>query len=245
MSTRFEGAVPEGATAVGATAGGAPAGGAGSQVPGQAPEPEAGPESAKRKQILDGARRVFLNAGFAAASMGEIAREAKVSKGTLYVYFDSKEALFAALIVEAKRETSERLVSLDTELREARDSDIAPFLTMLATGLMEKFRMPNHVSMVRMVMGAADRFPGLARQFYDAGAGYGHARLAAWITEQVAAGRLVAEDPEIAAWQFISMCCHPVSARVTLGTLPPPDDEQIRKTAEAAVSTFLAAYGPR
>ena len=40
--------------------------------------------------------------------MGEIAREAKVSKGTLYVYFDSKEALFAALIEESKRETAER-----------------------------------------------------------------------------------------------------------------------------------------
>ena len=40
--------------------------------------------------------------------MGEIAREARVSKGTLYVYFDSKEALFAALIDESKRETAER-----------------------------------------------------------------------------------------------------------------------------------------
>ena len=47
--------------------------------------------------------------GFDAASMGEIAREAKVSKGTLYVYFDSKEALFAALIDETKRATAERL----------------------------------------------------------------------------------------------------------------------------------------
>ena len=65
-------------------------------------------ESAKRRQILEGARRVFLGRGFDAASMGEIAREARVSKGTLYVYFDSKEALFAALIEESKRETAER-----------------------------------------------------------------------------------------------------------------------------------------
>lgn len=206
---------------------------------------EAGAESAKRLQILDGARRVFLSAGFAAASMGEIAREAKVSKGTLYVYFDSKEALFAALIADAKSETSERLLSVDTDLAEARDTDVELFLTTLSIGLMEKFRTPKHIAMVRMVMGAADKFPALARQFYEAGAGYGHARLSRWIGEQAAAGKLVAPDPAVAAWQFIAMCCHPISARVTLGTLPPPDDGEIRATAEAAVRTFLAAYGPK
>ena len=57
-------------------------------------------DSAKRRQILDGARRVFLSAGFDGASMGEIAKAARVSKGTLYVYFDSKEALFEALTLE-------------------------------------------------------------------------------------------------------------------------------------------------
>ena len=46
--------------------------------------------------------------------MGEIAREAKVSKGTLYVYFDSKEALFAALIDESKRATAERKLAPST-----------------------------------------------------------------------------------------------------------------------------------
>jgi len=48
----------------------------------------------KIRQILDGARRVFLADGFDGASMNDIARVAGVSKGTLYVYFQSKEALF-------------------------------------------------------------------------------------------------------------------------------------------------------
>src|SRR5262245_59317728 len=55
-------------------------------------------DNAKRRQIIDGAREVFLAQGFDAASMGEIARQAGVSKGTLYVYFDSKEALFEATV---------------------------------------------------------------------------------------------------------------------------------------------------
>src|ERR1044072_3777427 len=55
-------------------------------------------ESSKRRQILDGARKVFMDLGFDGASMGEIARAAQVSKGTLYVYFADKCALFEAIL---------------------------------------------------------------------------------------------------------------------------------------------------
>src|SRR5450755_3854055 len=55
-------------------------------------------DSSKRRQILDGARKVFLDLGFDGASMGEIARAAGVSKGTLYVYFADKNRLFEAIV---------------------------------------------------------------------------------------------------------------------------------------------------
>src|SRR5947207_559844 len=55
-------------------------------------------DSSKRRQILDGARKVFMDLGFDGASMGEIARAAGVSKGTLYVYFADKCALFEAIL---------------------------------------------------------------------------------------------------------------------------------------------------
>src|ERR1700743_3135173 len=53
-------------------------------------------DSSKRRQILDGARRVFMNYGFDGASMGEIAKAAGVSKGTLSFYFNDKNGLFEA-----------------------------------------------------------------------------------------------------------------------------------------------------
>src|SRR6202789_4045094 len=55
-------------------------------------------DSAKRRQILDGASKVFMELGFDGASMGEIARAAGVSKGTLYVYFADKNRLFEAIV---------------------------------------------------------------------------------------------------------------------------------------------------
>src|SRR3569833_2638363 len=63
-----------------------------------APAPQAEDDSAKRRQIVEGARAVFLANGFDAASMADIAKAAGVSKGTLYVYFKDKDELFSAIV---------------------------------------------------------------------------------------------------------------------------------------------------
>src|SRR5262245_43019487 len=78
----------------------------------QAPE-NRGVDPAKRRQIIDGASRMFLAQGFDAASMGAIAREAGVSKGTLYVYFKSKEELFEAIVEEQRRQQAEEIFTFD------------------------------------------------------------------------------------------------------------------------------------
>ena len=85
-------------------------------------------DSAKRRQILDGARAVFLSQGFDAASMGEIARAAGVSKGTLYVYFENKEELFEAIVHEQCQVQAEGLFDLN-----ATDSDVESVLMRIGT----------------------------------------------------------------------------------------------------------------
>ena len=76
-------------------------------------------DSSKRRQILDGARKVFMDLGFDGASMGEIARAAGVSKGTLYVYFADKNRLFEAIVEEEALEQGEVAFNFDP----ARDVD--------------------------------------------------------------------------------------------------------------------------
>lgn len=73
-------------------------------------------DTSKRRQIIDGARKVFLDLGFDGASMGEIARAAGVSKGTLYVYFADKNRLFEAIVEE---ESSNRASWRSTSIRSA------------------------------------------------------------------------------------------------------------------------------
>src|SRR3954467_15174098 len=72
-------------------------------------------DSAKRRQILEGARKVFLDLGFDGASMGVIARAAGVSKGTLYVYFADKNRLFEAIVEQENLDQGRTEFNFDPE----------------------------------------------------------------------------------------------------------------------------------
>jgi AcrR family transcriptional regulator len=71
---------------------------------------------ARRRRIQDAARPVFVERGFARASIEQIAKQAQLSVGAIYLYFQSKEDLYASIL-----ETS--LVDLDTQLAEVRRGD--------------------------------------------------------------------------------------------------------------------------
>ena len=146
-------------------------------------------ENAKRRQIMDGARSVFLASGFDAASMGEIARHAGVSKGTLYVYFDSKESLFEAIIESERRTQAEQVFALDS-----KDPDVEGSLKRLGVAFVRFLCQPEALGSLRTVMAIAERMPELGRSFYQAGPAFGISRLAGYLEDQVAAGVLVVAD---------------------------------------------------
>ena len=68
----------------------------------------------RRRQILDAAKHVFAEAGYHGASIGAIIDRAEIARGTFYLYFESKEAVFAALLDQAMAELRTRVVRIDT-----------------------------------------------------------------------------------------------------------------------------------
>ncbi|WP_020179461.1 TetR/AcrR family transcriptional regulator [Methylopila sp. M107] len=196
-------------------------------------------DSAKRRQIIDGARSVFLAQGFDAASMGEIARAAAVSKGTLYVYFENKEELFGALVRQQCALTAERLFELDAE-----NHDVREVLRRLGLSFIEAMTEASHISTVRMVIGSAERRPEIGQLFLDAGPRSGIRRLSVWLEAKVAQGELAIEDVEVAAAQFLSMCHALVMMPVLIGGERPPGAERIAYLVGRTVDLFLAGYGP-
>ena len=197
-------------------------------------------DSAKRRQIMDGARAVFLAQGFDAASMGEIARAAGVSKGTLYVYFENKEQLFEAIVHEQCYVQAEGLFHLDTS-----NPDVEAALTRLGVGFVHYLCQPSKASPLRTVIAIADRKPEIGKKFYEAGPACGIGMLAAYIKTQVDAGVLKVEDCEIAAAQFLDACQSTMFKPVLFNFAPPPSEERIAHVVGIAVRVFMAAYRAR
>ena len=147
--------------------------------------PAAGQDPAKRQQIIDGARRVFIDMGFDAASMNDITREAGVSKGTIYVYFASKEELFEALIEE---ERCAIFNDLYTALEQG--GDVRDTLIRFGVALATKITSEKVTRAQRTVIGICERIPELGARFYERGPKHGHAKLMSFMNAAVEKGQL-------------------------------------------------------
>ncbi len=194
-------------------------------------------DRAKCRQIMDGARIVFLEKGFDAASMGEIARQAGVSKGTLYVYFESKEELFETIFEEESTAQAEQVFALDHS-----DRNVGSVLKRLGCDYVRFLCDPARLSSHRTVLSIAERMPALGQRFYDAGPATGVARVRRYLEAQVEAGVLQMEDCELAAAQFLDACPSMMFKPMIFSSSPPPTAERISYVVAAAVRTFLAAY---
>jgi AcrR family transcriptional regulator len=193
-------------------------------------------DSAKRRQIVDGAREIFFARGFDAASMGDIAKAAGVSKGTLYVYFKDKEELFSA-IVEAECCThAESVFRLDG------NDDVEATLTHVGVEFVNFLCRPEKASSIRIVSAIAERMPEIGKAFYETGPGNGIARVKAYLEAQVRAGVLEVPDCEVAAAQFLDACQSTMFKPVMFNFAPAPTPERVRHVVGIAVSVFLAAY---
>jgi AcrR family transcriptional regulator len=194
-------------------------------------------DSVKRRQIVEGASAIFMALGFDAASMGEIAKAAGVSKGTLYVYFKDKDELFQAIVEKECVFQAEGVFEFDVA-----DPDIAGALTRMGIAFVQILCAPKRQSPMRAVIAIADRKPDAGRTFYETGPAVGIAKLRAYLEGQVAAGRLMIADCEIAAAQFIDSCQSTLFKPVLFNFAPPPPRERIEHVVTIAVKTFMAAY---
>ena len=203
------------------------------------PVPEA-EDNAKRRQIVEGARSIFMAHGFDAASMGEIAKTAGVSKGTLYVYFKDKDELFKAIIVEECVFQAEGVFKFDVA-----DPDVEAVLTRVCTRYVKLLCTPNRQSSLRAVIAIADRMPNIGRMFYETGPAVGLAKMRAYLEAEVAAGRLAIPDCEIAAAQLMESSHATLFKPMLFNSAPPPPPERIDYVVGIAVKTFMAAYGKK
>jgi AcrR family transcriptional regulator len=193
-------------------------------------------DSAKRRQILGGARKVFMDLGFDGASMGEIARSAGVSKGTLYVYFTDKCRLFEAIVEQEMLQQDEVSFDLDP----ARDAPTT--LKEFGEAYVALLCRPGGGSAIRTVMAIAERMPEVGRRYYERVLDRIINRLAVYLQARVKAGELAIDDCQLAASQFVQTCHASLFLPFLFQAAPAPSAERIAKVVESATRMFLAAY---
>lgn len=192
----------------------------------------------KYDQVMEGARRVFLRDGYDGASVDDIAREAGVSKATLYAYFPDKNLLFRQICAtECRRQTELAEAELDFS---APIEDILMFVAERITGfLLSDFGR----NALRLATSEGGRFPDLAREFWANGPGLTQQKLAHHMRRMTEGGLLQVEDPELAAEQFAQLCRAHIHDRLLFGMEESITDDGVRKSIRGAVEMFMARYG--
>jgi AcrR family transcriptional regulator len=174
-----------------------PAAKSGTRRPRWRRRPDARPE-----EILDAAMEVFGERGFAATRCEEVARRAGISKGTLYLYFESKEALFKEM-VRAKFETG--IVSAEEFVRTWQGNS-PDLLVALMERYWEKVNRPLHVRLSRLVLSELTNFPELARWYYQTIILRGRRVIESVIVRGITGGEFRAVDPPFAARALQTLC---------------------------------------
>jgi AcrR family transcriptional regulator len=174
-------------------------------------------KNARPEEIISAALEVFADRGFAATKLEDVARKAGVTKGTIYLYFENKEALFKALI----RQTIVPVI--------AQGEALAKSFTGSARDLFEKlvreyWRLVGETSLVgipKLMMAEANNFPELARFYYEEVVTRGHRLMAGVIQRGIKAGEFRPVNVMVAAKLAMSPLMHAVVARKAFSACMP------------------------
>jgi len=193
-------------------------------------------KQSRRSTIVREARQAFLRDGYAGMSMSGLIATLGGSKATLWSYFPSKAALFAAVLEDAAgayaRDMGEFLRLSD---------DLRSGLLELCKRLIETIVSPEPLQLTRLVLAESGRFPEVGKIFYAHAVGPMEASVAAYLNRHMDEGRLRNADPMLAARILVDLCNGP-QARCLWGA-ERLEQVQVERDAANITDVFLRAYG--
>ena len=192
----------------------------------------------KFDQVLDAARRAFMEEGYEGTSMDDIASLAKVSKATVYSYFPDKNLLF----IEAAKAEIGRITQQAEEVA-VQEAPLKIVLRYAAHTIVDFYMSRFGQSLFRVCVSESERFPELGQTFYEAGVKLGRDRLSLYFEDETQRGNLNVDDAVLAASQFTELCRADLFQRVCFGLADTITPQEIEAVIEGAVTTFLARYG--
>jgi AcrR family transcriptional regulator len=191
-------------------------------------------------RLLDAATKFFMEKGFEATSMGQIAKQAHASTETFYRHFPTKEELFERVLLR-------RTEFLKGELDSVLMSQDAPEKALAAFGELglSLLLAPEAISLHRILVMEKGRFPDVVESFHAQGPARVQAALASYLAEQVKKGRLRKMNPEVGARQFFDLVIPEFLFGMNLGSISAPTKSEMRQRVKEAIDCFLNGYGSK
>jgi TetR/AcrR family transcriptional repressor of mexJK operon len=188
---------------------------------------------ARRRAFLEAATAVFLEKGYANATLDDVIARSGGSRQTLYALFGGKQGLFEALVTERCDRIFAPLCA--EELHRPPDE----VLVELGIRYLDTVTAPDAIGVFRLAVAEGPFMKDLAERFWNLGPGRSRALLARYFGRQAERGTLRLRDPEQAAHQFWGMLLGNFQLQCLLGVREQPSAEEIAEFVRTAVALFL------
>jgi len=191
-------------------------------------------KAARPAEIVTAALEVFVERGFAAARLEEVARRAGVTKGTVYLYFKNKEALFKAVV----RETIVPVIAKGEAMAQAFTGSARELVERLVR---EYWRLVGETELAgipKLMMAEAATFPQLTRFYYEEVVTRGHRLMAGVIERGIKSGEFRKVDVPTAAKLAMSPLMHATVARRAFASCM-PEGFDVSKYLDTHIDLYL------
>src|SRR5947199_7075542 len=191
-------------------------------------------KAARPAEIVTAALEVFVERGFAAARLEEVARKAGVTKGTVYLYFESKEALFKAVV----RETIVPVIAQGEALGQSFPGTARELVERLVREYWRLVGETDLAGIPKLMMAEAATFPQLTRFYYEEVVARGHRLMAGVIERGIKSGEFRKVDVATAAKLAMSPLMHATVARRAFASCM-PEGFDVGKYLDTHIDLYL------
>ncbi len=191
----------------------------------------------KSDAILRAAIELFPQLGYDKTTMDDIAKQAGVTKQTVYSHYKSKDQLFTRMIDKLCQRGVSHAPIAGTKTR-----SFESLLLEIGLNLLTLITSKEGMAITRLVVAEAGRYPKLARLYYESGTQRIMQLLAEFLDGQNARGVIAVPNTESAAAYFFALLKGQYFLRMTLGVPPIPSEREKKAHVKEVVAIFLALY---
>jgi TetR/AcrR family transcriptional repressor of mexJK operon len=194
----------------------------------------------RREEVVRKAALLFIERGYEDVTIDHIVAEVGGSKATVYSRFGGKAALFSAVIEEYCEMISHELkVELDLA------GSVEEQLVAIGRTFLDLILRRQTIELHRLIVSIGDKFPRVARVFFDAGPAAAYDLVAEWIRRQQETGALADGDPDLLARLYLDMLTGDHQLARLLSVRSKLDPASVQRTVEAAAAVFLRGASNR